>query len=112
METTSAWAGPPRRVDGEAHGEDEAYAAHDEAVAADAGRLDVPSWVLDDSTGYWRVEPVRDRPGAVRVWFCVAVKLKPLVPRFVVGLVSRLGLRKATKWLKDLEPARGGNDSA
>ena len=65
-------------------------------------QLDRPSWVLDDSTGYWRVQAVPERPGMVRVWFCVAVRLKPLVPRLVVGLVSRLGLLKATRWLKDL----------
>ena len=73
--------------------------------------LDRPSWVLDDSTGYWRVQPIPERPGVSRVWFCVAVKLKPLVPRFVVGLVSRLGLAKATRWLKEefdgAPPAKG-----
>ena len=68
-------------------------------------RLDRPSWVLDDSTGYWRVEPIPERPGKVRVWFCVGVRLKRVVPRFVVSLVSRLGLSKATKWLKDLGAA-------
>jgi len=75
-------------------------------------RLDVPSWVLDDSTGYWRVQPVPERPGVCRVWFCVSVRLNPLVPRFVVGLVSRLGLYKATKWLKSLDEAPPADDGA
>jgi len=66
-------------------------------------RLDKPSWVLDDSTGYWRVQQLPERPGVLRVWFCVSVQLSPIVPNFVVGLVSRLGLRKATRWLKALE---------
>ena len=77
--------------------------AVDEAQRYAAWRLDKPSWVLDDSTGYWRVQPVAGRPGVVRVWFCVSVRLNKLVPRFVVGLVSRLGLAKATRWLRDLE---------
>ena len=76
--------------------------AVDDAQRHASWQLDKPSWVLDGSTGYWRVEPVVDRPGFVRVWFCVAVRLKPLVPAFVVSLVSRLGLSKATRWLKDL----------
>jgi len=66
-------------------------------------QLDRQSWVLQDSTGYWRVVPCEDRPGVVRVWFCVAVKLSKRVPGFVVRLVSRLGLNKATRWLQDLE---------
>ena len=49
------------------------------------------------------MQEVEDRPGIVRVWFCVSVRLKPLVPGFVVRLVSRLGLFKATKWLQSLE---------
>ena len=66
-------------------------------------QLDKPSWVLADSTGYWRVVPCADRPGVVRVWFCVSVRLKARVPGFVIQLVSRLGLAKATRWLADLE---------
>jgi hypothetical protein len=77
--------------------------ATDAAQRYIAWRLDKSSWVLEDSTGYWRVVDVADRPGYVRVYFCVAVQLKPLVPRFVVGLISRLGLYKATKWLQGLD---------
>ena len=66
-------------------------------------QLDKQSWVLQDSTGYWRVEQCADRPNVVRVWFCVSVKLSKRVPGFVVRLVSRLGLDKATRWLKELE---------
>ena len=62
--------------------------------------LDRPSWVLAESTGFWHVQPVPTRPGYVRVWFCVAVRLRARVPGFVVGLVSRLGLRKACFWVR------------
>ena len=66
-------------------------------------QLDRQSWVLSDSTGYWHVQQLDDRPEIVRVWFCVTVKLSKRVPGFVVRLVSRLGLDKATRWLKALE---------
>ena len=62
--------------------------------------LDRPSWVLAESTGFWHVQPLPTRPGYVRVWFCVAVRLRARVPGFVVGLVSRLGLRKACFWVR------------
>ena len=77
----------------------------DEANRFAAWQLDKPSWVLNDSTGYWRVEACADRPDMVRVWFCVRVRLSARVPGFVIRLVSRLGLDKATRWLKDLETA-------
>ena len=62
-------------------------------------RLDKPSWVLADSTGYWHVQPCDDRPGVTRVWFVVRVRLAARVPGFIISLVSRLGLAKATRWL-------------
>jgi len=65
--------------------------------------LDKRSWVLEDSTGYWLVQALPSRPGFVRVWFCVSVRLNKRVPGFVVRLVSRLGLSKATKWIRDLQ---------
>jgi len=74
--------------------------------------LDRPSWVLRESTGYWHVQVVPDRPGYVRVWFCVAVRLTARVPRFVVGLVSRLGLRKACYWVRGALSEGGGDGGA
>jgi len=62
--------------------------------------LERPSWVLTDSSGFWHVEDVGG--GMVRVWFFAAVTLKKRVPGFVVGLVSRLGLRKACSWWEDV----------
>ena len=79
---------------------------HVPTVRPPAVQLDKASWVLNDSTGFWLLEPVADRPGYVRVWFYVTVQLASLVPGFVVGLVSRLGLKKATSWIGQLD-ARG-----
>ena len=73
-----------------------------EAMQYAEWHLDQQSWVLADSTGYWRVQECDGRPGVVRVWFCVEVRLKDFVPAFIVRLVSRFGLRKATGWLSDL----------
>ena len=72
--------------------------------------LDRPSWVLRESTGYWHVQAVPERQGYVRVWFCVAVRLTARVPRFVVGLVSRLGLRKACFWVRGALSQEGDVD--
>jgi len=77
--------------------------AVDETQRYVSWRLDRPSWVLADSTGYWHVEPCDDRPGIVRVWFAVAVRLTARVPGFIISLVSRLGLAKATRWLQNLD---------
>lgn len=78
----------------------------DEAQRYAEWQLDRQSWVLADSTGYWRVQPCAGRPGVVRVWFCVSVRLKDFVPAFIVKLVSRFGLSKATRWLADLEDGK------
>ena len=72
--------------------------------------LDRPSWVLRESTGFWHVQAVPERPGYVRVWFRVAVLLKARVPRFIIGLVSRLGLRKACFWVRGALERGGGEE--
>ena len=51
------------------------------------------------------METLADRPCYARVWFSVAVALNKYVPGFVVGLISRLGLKKATSWIGDLAEA-------
>jgi hypothetical protein len=75
----------------------------DKANRYAAWQLDKSSWALSDSTGYWRVEPCADRPGIVRVWFCVRVRLAAHVPGFITQEVSRCGLDRATRWLRNLE---------
>lgn len=73
--------------------------------------LDRPSWILRESTGFWHVQPVPERQGYVRIWFCVAVRLTARVPGFVVSLVSRVGLRKACFWVRRaLEGDDGGDE--
>mmetsp|Transcript_16973 Transcript_16973/g.28309 ORF Transcript_16973/g.28309 Transcript_16973/m.28309 type:complete len:233 (+) Transcript_16973:23-721(+) len=64
--------------------------------------LERPSWVLLDSCGFWHVQPLPERPGFVRVWFCASVRLKQQVPGFVIRLVSRLGLAKACSWVSSM----------
>ena len=68
--------------------------------------LERPSWVLNDSEGFWHVQTLEDKPGTVRVWFCVGVVLNPLVPGFVVNLVSRVGLKKAFSWVASMGEKR------
>ena len=65
--------------------------------------LERPSWVLNDSDGFWHVQALEGEQGMVRVWFCVGVVLSPLVPGFVVNLVSRVGLTKAFSWVSKMD---------
>lgn len=55
---------------------------------------------LDDSVGYWRVEPLPEKPGYSRVYYSVQVKLSSWVPSFVEDMLSKSGLTKATAWVK------------
>lgn len=55
---------------------------------------------LDDSVGFWRVEPLADKPGYTRVYYSVSVKLSGWVPGFVEDMLSKSGLTKATAWVK------------
>ena len=55
---------------------------------------------LDDSVGFWRVEPVAALPGVTRVYYSVQVKLSGWVPGFVEDMLANSGLTKATAWVK------------
>lgn len=55
---------------------------------------------LDDSVGFWRVEPLADKPGWTRVYYSVQVKLSGWVPGFVEDMLASSGLTKATAWVK------------
>lgn len=55
---------------------------------------------LDDSVGFWRVEPLADKPGWSRVYYSVAVKLNGWVPGWVEDMLSKKGLTQATGWVK------------
>ncbi len=55
---------------------------------------------LDDSVGYWFVEPHPARDGWTRLYYSVDVRMKGRVPKFVQDLVTRQGLKEATGWVK------------
>jgi hypothetical protein len=55
---------------------------------------------LDDSVGFWRVEPIPNMPGWSRLYYSVDVKLKGWVPGFIENSIAKSGLTKATAWVK------------
>ena len=55
---------------------------------------------LDDSVGYWFVEPHPTRNGWTRLYYSVDFRMKGRVPKFVQDLVTRQGLKEATGWVK------------
>jgi hypothetical protein len=55
---------------------------------------------LDDSVGFWRIEPIPTKPGWTRLFYSVEVKLKGWVPGIVEDLIAKKGLPKATGWVK------------
>ncbi len=55
---------------------------------------------LDDSVGFWVVEPLADEPGWSRLYYSVDVKVGGWVPGFVENMVAKSGLTKATEWVK------------
>ncbi len=64
---------------------------------------------LDDSVGFWRVQPVPGRPGFTRVFYSVEVYPRGWVPGPIEELVTDLGLTKATGWVKRESEARGAS---
>jgi ribosome-associated toxin RatA of RatAB toxin-antitoxin module len=55
---------------------------------------------LDDSVGFWRVEPLADRPGYTRLFYSVEVKPSGWVPGPIEDYLTDSGLTKATAWVK------------
>lgn len=55
---------------------------------------------LDDSVGFWVVEPLPDKPGYSRLYYSVDVKVGGWVPGFIENMVAKSGLTKATAWVK------------
>lgn len=55
---------------------------------------------LDDVVGFWRVEPLADKPGYTRVFYSVSVKLSGWVPGWVEDMLAKNGLTSATTWVK------------
>jgi len=63
---------------------------------------------LDDSVGFWRVEPIPNKPGWTRLFYSVEVRLKGWVPGIVEDMIAKKGLPKATGWVKrESEKAAG-----
>jgi ribosome-associated toxin RatA of RatAB toxin-antitoxin module len=63
---------------------------------------------LDDSVGFWRVEPIPSKPGWTRVFYSVEVRLKGWIPGIVEDMIAKKGLPKATGWVKrESEKAAG-----
>lgn len=55
---------------------------------------------LDDSVGFWIVEPVDGQPGVTRVYYSVDVRLSGWVPSAIEDMIAKSGLTKATAWVK------------
>ena len=55
---------------------------------------------LDDSVGFWYVQPLKEKPGWSRLYYSVDVKLKGWVPGFIQKQITKSGLNKATAWVK------------
>ncbi len=65
---------------------------------------------FDDTTGFWLVEPIPDKPGWSRAWYSVRVKARGWVPAPIEAAFSRFGLTRSTEWLK--REAERGSASA
>ncbi len=65
------------------------------------------SWTLDynrksdvnDLVGYWRVQPVKDRPGMTRLEHSNSIQIRG-VPGFLVNYMTRDALSEGTAWVK------------
>jgi len=55
---------------------------------------------LDDSVGFWIVEPLPQKPGWSRLYYSVDVRLKGWIPGFIENMIAKTGLTKATAWVK------------
>lgn len=63
---------------------------------------------FDDTVGFWRVEPLGDKPGWSRVFYSVDLKAAGWVPAPIEHAFASMGLGKATSWVKrESEKAAG-----
>lgn len=61
---------------------------------------------LDDSVGFWRVDPDPINPNGCIVSYSVAIQITQSVPQFVRNLVEKQGLKQATQWVKEQSEKR------
>jgi ribosome-associated toxin RatA of RatAB toxin-antitoxin module len=55
---------------------------------------------LDDSVGFWRVNPVEGKPDESIVEYSVDIAIKGWVPGFIREMLVDKGLKQATSWVK------------
>lgn len=58
--------------------------------------------ILKDAQGIWIVESKAKglKPGYVRVWLCVSIRVSRAVPRKIVDYAAKRALPRATTWLR------------
>ena len=64
---------------------------------------------VDDSVGYWFVEPHPTRDGWTRLYYSVELQVKGKVPGFIQEIATRRGLHEATQWVKREAEAISGD---
>ena len=63
---------------------------------------------FDDSIGFWRVEPLADKPGWSRLYYSAEVQASGWVPAPIENAFATMGLKKSTAWVKrEAEKAAG-----
>jgi ribosome-associated toxin RatA of RatAB toxin-antitoxin module len=63
---------------------------------------------FDDTVGFWRVEPLPEKPGWSRVYYSVDLKAAGWVPPPIEQAFATMGLSKATGWVKKEAEAKTG----
>jgi carbon monoxide dehydrogenase subunit G len=61
---------------------------------------------LDDSVGYWRIDPVPGQPDVSTVTYSVDIKVSGWVPGFIRTMLVDNGLKTATGWLRPASERR------
>lgn len=56
--------------------------------------------LLKESHGFWLVEPTAEQ-GTCRVWFSVSATLRSGIPKVIERIAEKLGLYKASNWVKE-----------
>ncbi len=55
---------------------------------------------LNDSVGFWYVEPHPETEGWSRLYYSVDVQVKDTFPKFMQEIATKTGLKEATAWVK------------
>lgn len=86
------------------------HTLHPAPPGADAGqpRPHYVTWTLDysresdldESVGYWYVEPHPEKEGWSRLYYSIDMRTRGWMPGFIRNMVAARGLRDATSWVK------------